>query len=52
MDPAFSLNNAPSELVANHLHIDLLAHAVPKAADEVLVDPWLEFAHPEESNQS
>jgi hypothetical protein len=41
----------PSELVADHLDIDLLAHAVPQAADEVLVNPWLELAHPNDSCQ-
>lgn len=36
----------PGELVPNHLDVDLVAHAEPHTAHEVLVDPWLEFAHP------
>jgi hypothetical protein len=36
----------PGEFVANHLDINLLAHAKPKTANEVFVDPWLEFTHP------
>ena len=38
--------SSPSELVANHLDVDLLAHAIPQASNEVFVDPRLEFAHP------
>lgn len=30
----------PRELVADHLHVDLLTHLEPKVADEVLIDPW------------
>lgn len=36
----------PSELVADHLHVDLLAHTVPQAADEVLINPRFKFTHP------
>jgi hypothetical protein len=36
----------PGELVADHLDVDSLAHVVPDAAHEVLVDPGLELTHP------
>ena len=36
----------PRELVADHLDVDGLAHVVPNAAHEVLVDPRLELTHP------
>lgn len=36
----------PGEFVADHLDIDGLAHVVPDAAHEVLVDPGLELTHP------
>lgn len=39
-------HDLPRELVADHLHTDLLAHLEPKVANEVLIDPWLEFTHP------
>jgi hypothetical protein len=38
---------AAGEFVADHLYVDGLAHVVPDAADEVLINPWLEFTHPE-----
>lgn len=38
--------DVPGELVANHLDVDLLAHAEPEAADEALVNPRLELTHP------
>ena len=34
------------ELVADHLDVDLLAHAEPDTADKVLVNPWLKLTHP------
>lgn len=37
----------PREFVTNHLNVDLLAHLEPKVTDEVLVDPGLQFTHPE-----
>ena len=40
------MGDIPRELVANHLHVDVLAHIVPNATDKVLVDPRFEFAHP------
>lgn len=43
---------AAGELVADHLDIDLVAHAEPDAADEVLVDPRLKLAHPTLSSES
>lgn len=43
-----SVSNLPRELVADHLDIDGLSHAEPDGTDEVLVNPWLQFAHPGE----
>jgi hypothetical protein len=37
----------PREFVADHLDVDGLAHVVPDAADEVLVDPRLKLTHPD-----
>jgi hypothetical protein len=37
----------PRKLVTDHLDADLLTHLEPKVTDEVLVDPRLQFAHPE-----
>jgi hypothetical protein len=39
-------DSVPSEFVPDHLHVDLLAHAIPQASDEILVNPRLEFTHP------
>lgn len=38
---------SPRKLVADHLHVDLLAHLEPEVADEVLVDPGLKLTHPD-----
>lgn len=40
------MTGLPGELVADHLHIDLLAHVVPYCTHEILVDPWFKLAHP------
>jgi hypothetical protein len=45
-------NDVPSELVADHLDIDLLAHAEPEASDEVFIDPRLELAHPDKVSET
>lgn len=34
------------KLVTDHLDVDLLAHAEPDAANEVLINPWLKLTHP------
>lgn len=36
----------PRELVANHLHVNLVTHAKPHTPNEVLIDPRFEFTHP------
>ena len=36
----------PRKLVADHLDINLITHAEPDGAHEVLVNPWLKLAHP------
>lgn len=41
-----TISSVAGELVTNHLDVDLLAHAEPDGADEVLVDPWLKLTHP------
>jgi hypothetical protein len=38
---------SPSELVANHLDINLMTHSEPQSSDEVLVNPGLKLAHPD-----
>lgn len=37
---------APREFIADHLDVDALADLEPDVADEVLVNPGLEFTHP------
>jgi hypothetical protein len=37
----------PRELIADHLDIDLLAHLEPEVANEIFINPWFEFTHPE-----
>jgi len=36
----------PRKLVADHLDVDLIAHAEPDSAHEVLVNPRLKLTHP------
>lgn len=42
----YSTKYLPSELVPDHLDVDLLTKRVPKLADVVFVHPGLEFTHP------
>jgi hypothetical protein len=42
----------PREFVANHLDVDLVSHAEPHAAHEVLIDPWLKLTHPKNHSLS
>jgi hypothetical protein len=37
---------SPREFIANHLDVDLVAHAKPDASDKVLVNPRLKLTHP------
>jgi hypothetical protein len=42
----------PREFVTDHFDVDGLAHAKPNRANEVLINPRLQFAHPERSRVS
>lgn len=41
-----AIADLPRKFVADHLYVDLLAHAEPNRTNEILVDPWLQLAHP------
>lgn len=40
-------NCLPREFVSDHLDIDRFSHAEPNRSNEVLINPRLEFTHPE-----
>jgi len=42
-----AVSSITGEFVADHLDVDLVAHAEPDTSDEVLVDPRLELTHPQ-----
>ena len=42
------MSDLPREFIADHLDVDLLAHVIPDGAHKVLINPWLELAHPAE----
>lgn len=39
-------SHLPRESIADHLDVDLEAHAVPELTNEVLINPRFQFAHP------
>ncbi len=41
------ISRLPRKFVSNHLDIDLLTHAEPDRANEVLINPRFELTHPE-----
>ncbi len=45
------MNYSPRELVTDHFHIHLFAHAEPDGANKVLVDPRLKLSHPDKIYQ-